>query len=183
MANDFFNKTSVPGTGAALSSATIRAEFAAIEAGFDKMPTMTGNGSKAVVVNSGGTALTVTAAALALAVALTTAGAGAITLTSTGATNVTLPTTGTLATLAGVESLSNKTLVSPTITTSPTAAGATWADLGSVTTADINGGTIDGTTIGRTRTMVRRSAKRLGPGPTCSSPLAALSIGPMATRY
>ena len=42
------------------------------------------------------------------------------------------------------------TLVSPTITTSPTAAGATWTDLGTVTTADINGGTIDGATIGAT---------------------------------
>jgi hypothetical protein len=40
------------------------------------------------------------------------------------------------------------TIASPTITTSPTAAGATWTDLGTVTTADINGGTIDGTVIG-----------------------------------
>lgn len=55
---------------------------------------------------------------------------------------------GTLATLAGTESFSNKTLVSPTISTSPTAAGATWTDLGAVTTADINGGTVDGTVIG-----------------------------------
>lgn len=40
------------------------------------------------------------------------------------------------------------TIASPTLTTSPTAAGATWTDLGAVTTADINGGTIDGTIIG-----------------------------------
>lgn len=40
------------------------------------------------------------------------------------------------------------TLVSPVLSTSPTAAGATWPDLGTVTTADINGGTIDGTAIG-----------------------------------
>jgi len=46
---------------------------------------------------------------------LITAGAYAITLTSTGATGVTLPTTGTLATLAGIEALTNKTLTSPTI--------------------------------------------------------------------
>jgi hypothetical protein len=40
------------------------------------------------------------------------------------------------------------TIASPTITTSPTAAGATWTNLGAVTTADINGGTIDGAVIG-----------------------------------
>ncbi len=39
-------------------------------------------------------------------------------------------------------------ITSPTITGSPTAAGATWTDLGIATTIDINGGTIDGTAIG-----------------------------------
>ena len=44
---------------------------------------------------------------------LATSGANSITLTSGGATNVTLPTTGTLATLAGSETLTNKTLTAP----------------------------------------------------------------------
>lgn len=51
-----------------------------------------------------------TGGALTTAAAFTTAGAFALTLTSTGPTNVTLPTTGTLATLAGTETLTNKTI-------------------------------------------------------------------------
>jgi hypothetical protein len=56
--------------------------------------------------------------------------------------------TGVVAGTTNSQTLTNKTLTSPTITTSPTAAGATWTDLGTVTTTDINGGTIDGTIIG-----------------------------------
>ncbi len=52
---------------------------------------------------------------LVTAGAFTTSGANALTLTTTGTTNVTLPTTGTLATLAGVETLTNKTLTNPTM--------------------------------------------------------------------
>lgn len=48
---------------------------------------------------------------------LTRAGAHTLTLTTSAATNVTLPTTGTLSTLAGAETLTNKTLTSPTLTT------------------------------------------------------------------
>jgi len=50
--------------------------------------------------------------------AMTVTGSGnfAYTRTLTGATNVTFPTTGTLSTLAGTETFTNKTLTNPTVT-------------------------------------------------------------------
>lgn len=54
---------------------------------------------------------------------LITSGANALTFTTTGATGVTLPTTGTLSTLAGAETLTNKTLTTPIITSVQDTAG------------------------------------------------------------
>lgn len=57
MSNDYYDHTTYPATGAAGSSSALRSELDSIEQGFDKLPTVTGNGSKIVAVNSGGTAL------------------------------------------------------------------------------------------------------------------------------
>jgi len=57
MANEFYDHTTYPSQGAAGSSAALRAELDSIEAGFDKLPTMAGNGGKLVAINAGGTAL------------------------------------------------------------------------------------------------------------------------------
>ena len=76
------------------------------------------NGSKTITL--GGNILT--------ASEFTTVGNYSTTLTSTGVTNITLPTSGTIATLAGTETLTNKTIVSPNLTgipTAPTAASGT----------------------------------------------------------
>lgn len=56
-ANDFYNATGAPAAGSALSSSTMRAEFASIEDGFDLLPDLTGSGSEFVTVNAGETAL------------------------------------------------------------------------------------------------------------------------------
>ncbi len=65
---------------------------------------------------------------------LTISGNYATTLTVTGITGVTLPTTGTLSTLAGVETLSNKTLTTPAVTTSLTTGSTTFALLNTTAT-------------------------------------------------
>jgi hypothetical protein len=68
---------------------------------------------------------------LTLAGSVTHAGAFARTFTATGTTNITLPTTGTLATLAGTEALSNKTITASAFNGT---VGATTPSTGAFTT-------------------------------------------------
>lgn len=64
----------------------------------------------------GGTGVNNSGKTITLANNVTTSGNFALTLTQTATTNVTLPTTGTLSTLAGSETFTNKTLTTPIIT-------------------------------------------------------------------
>ncbi len=60
-------------------------------------------------INNGSSTITL-GGNITTAAAFATSGANALTFTTTGSTNVTLPTTGTIATLAGSESITNKTI-------------------------------------------------------------------------
>jgi len=130
MSNNFYTHGSFPSTGAAATSASMRAELDLITAGFDKLPTLTANANKFVVVNSGGTALTVTST-------LPTATVSDTTFTVQNTTDNTKTfqflassiTAGTLriytmpdasTTLVGIgvtQTLTNKTLTAPVIAT------------------------------------------------------------------
>ena len=78
----------------------------------------TGTWNASVITGQyGGTGVANTSKTITLGGNLVTSGAYATTLTATNTTNVTLPTTGTLATLAGTETFTNKTLTSPVIET------------------------------------------------------------------
>jgi hypothetical protein len=94
----------------------------------------------------GGTGVNNGSNTLTLAGNVSHAGAFTQTFTATGNTSVTLPTTGTLATLAGSETFTNKTLTSPTLTT---------PSLGVATATSINGLTV--TTTTGTLTLVNGS--------------------------
>ena len=70
-----------------------------------------------LVGTNGGTGVNNGSSTITIAGNVTHAGAFTRTFTATANTALTLPTTGTLSTLAGSETLTNKTLTSPTLTT------------------------------------------------------------------
>jgi hypothetical protein len=57
MSNDFFNASGTPAQASSIVSPNVRAEFAAIAAGFDKLPTLTGNAYKVTYINASGSAM------------------------------------------------------------------------------------------------------------------------------
>lgn len=57
MVNSFYNASGTPGTQSPGASAPQRGEFLAIQAGFDKMPTLAGHANEIAVINGSGTAM------------------------------------------------------------------------------------------------------------------------------
>jgi len=111
----FTGKTVTGGTYAGISALGIRSSGGgAFDLQISNTETLTANRNLTFTLNDAARTVNL-GGNLTTANAFTTSGNFALTLTQTGATNVTLPTTGILATLAGTETLTNKTLTSPRI--------------------------------------------------------------------
>jgi hypothetical protein len=94
-ATEYYNHSTYPATGAQGSSSALRAELELIEAGFGKLPDLSGNGGKIVAVNSGATAIE----------AITTTGTGSgVRATSPTLTtpNIGTPSAGVLTSCTGL---------------------------------------------------------------------------------
>jgi hypothetical protein len=142
MANSFYTKTGVPSSNSLGVSSVIRSEFASLEAAFDKFPTLSGNDGKVLMINSGAL-LAVSGFAMTTGsitgVAISGAAGSFTTLEASGDITLGSPLPGTYNLTSHIDAI--------TLSASPVVTG-TWANLGSVTTVDINGGTLDGAVIG-----------------------------------
>ena len=130
MANEYYTSTGAPVQASTVASPAVRSQFTAIQTAFDYLPPMSTTVNKMWVTNSAGTGVTATmtvtpstgtltigngvtftcnasstfntnSITLAGGQVITFTATNAVTFTTTGSTNVTLPTSGTLATTGG----------------------------------------------------------------------------------
>ena len=85
MANEYFTASGYPATRAQGSSAALRAQLAAIDSAFDKLPALTGNGGKVLGVNAGGTGIEALSAINGIPVGSVSPASGAFTTLATNA--------------------------------------------------------------------------------------------------
>ena len=119
---EYYDHTTYPSQGAAGSSAALRAELDLVEAGFGKLPDLSGNGGKIVAVNSGGTVLEAIATTgtgsgvRAASPTLTTPALGVATATSVNKVAITAPATGATLALADGSTLATAGAYAATFT-------------------------------------------------------------------
>lgn len=138
MSNPYYTHVTYPAPNAPGSSAALRNELDLVTAGFDKLPTLSGNGNKVVVINSGGTAMTSTVSLSGLTLNSTTIGAttpasGAFTtLSASGAVSLGSSVTIAGGTINGTQ-IGNTTPSSGAFTTLSASSGVTGNLTGNVT--------------------------------------------------
>ena len=198
MANSFYNHGTYPVTGAPGASAALRSELDAITTGFSLLPTLSGNANKALVINAGGTAVTQTTGTFALAGNLALTGAFNTTIVQGATTTVTLPlVSGTLATLAGTETLSNKTIAASTLSGTVSGGGnqinnviigastplaGTFTTLTGTTLSAITlGGTVSGGGYNINNVIIGASTPLAGTFTTLTATAGTVSTAPTAT--
>ena len=113
--SEYYNHTTYPQSGSAGSAAAMRAELDSIEAGTDKLPVLAGNANKLVKVNSGSTALQVSAVISEDGTNATITGDLFITGGDIGQNSgqkhiIPLVASDTLALLAATQTITNKTV-------------------------------------------------------------------------
>lgn len=112
------------GTADSLTSLGIRSTAAAFDMKFANAETLTANHTVAWTLGNADRSISL-GGNLSISGGYTMSGAFSFTGTLTANTALTFPTAGTLATLAGTETLTNKSLTSPAMTGTPTAPTAT----------------------------------------------------------
>lgn len=148
---------------------------------FESAEALTAHRTLTITVNDSDRALTL-GGNLSLASALSLVGSGGLSLNIGGATNVTLPTSGTLATLAGSEALTNKTVNGLTITgttgTLTIAAGSTLSISNSITLSSSGAASVTLPTSGTLATLAGSEAltNKTVNGLTITSTTGTLSI-------
>lgn len=113
MSNEYYDHTTAPPPGSFGSSATVRQEFDRVEQGFDKLPTLAGNASRYVLVNSSGTALAASSLLTELGGALVLSG-GKVTGAGVDAMFAAAPAIGSTTPSSGVFTTLRATSAIPT---------------------------------------------------------------------
>lgn len=182
MSNSYFNATGYPSFRQSGASSSMRAQLAAIAAGFDKLPTLAGNGGKMLAVNAGGTAVEAVSALDGIAIGGSTPAAGAFTtLSASGAATLagTLHVTGAATFGAGAEFAGALSGITTLGASGAVTLGSTLAVTGAITaTGGVTGNASTATALQTARTIgvsgVTGSAQSFNGSANITIPISAV---------
>lgn len=194
MTNPYFNVSGTPTAHSPGASAPIRAEIAAIAAGFDKLPAFSGNALKLVRVNATGTGLEAVGTIDAIPIGLTIpssgsfttlAASGGITGNLTGSVTGNASTATTLQTARNINGVSFNGSADITVTAAAgTLTGATLApgvtassltSLGTLGSLSVTGATTAGSFSGVGTSLTALNASNLASGDVAIARLTLLT--------